>query len=338
MQNVVPFQELQPGKRANEWKKYYLAALVIGLLLLFPFMNTSSYLINLLTEVFIFGIFAMSLDLILGFTGMASLGHAAFFGLGAYAAGIVAVRYSPDLFITLPAAVLVAALAALLVGLLALRTSGVYFLMLTLAFSQMFYAATFKWTWLTGGSDGLAGIPRPVLPFGGDSVINFFDSTNFYLLTLAVFLASYFLLWRIIHSPFGQVLIGIRENEKRMLAIGYETRKFKLASFVIAGAFGGVAGALNAFYIGYASPQDLFWAMSGQVLVMVIMGGAGTLIGPLLGAGLFLMLQNVVSSYTERWPIIMGAIFITFVLAAPKGMVGIYGKVAEKVRCRLWKH
>ncbi|MHB8984022.1 MAG: branched-chain amino acid ABC transporter permease [Carboxydocellales bacterium] len=336
MQNVVPIQELQPGKRT--WKKRYVIIPVIGLLLLLPFMNTSSYVVNLMTEVFIFGIFAMSLDLILGYTGMASLGHAAYFGLGAYAAGIVAVRFSPNLFIALPAAIGVATVAALIVGLLALRTSGVYFLMLTLAFSQMFYAVTFKWTWLTGGSDGLAGIPRPVLPFGGEQLVDFINSTNFYLLTLVVFLVCYFILWRIIHSPFGQVLVGIRENEKRMSAIGYETKRFKLASFVIAGAFGGVAGAFNAFYNGYASPQDLFWAMSGQVLVMVVMGGYGTLIGPVLGAGFFLLLQNVVSSYTERWPIIMGVIFISFVMAAPKGMVGIYEMVSRKVGDLIWKH
>lgn len=307
----------------------------IIVLLIYP-MFGSNYGQNILAEVMIFAIFAMSLDLLLGYTGLPSLGHATFFGLGSYTASIIAMQYSPNILVTLILGILVASVAAVLIGALSIRASGVYFLMLTMAFSQMFYAIAYRWGWLTGGSDGLFGVPRPEF-----LNINFYNTTNFYYLVAILFIFSYFALKQIVKSPFGQVLVGIRENEHRMRAVGYNVRTFKLASFVLAGAFGGLAGVLNSYFIGYTSPYDFYWAASGYIMIMVIIGGAGTLIGPIMGAGLFLIMQNVVSSYTERWPTIMGIVFIFFVMAARRGIYGILESIndflAEKWRWWPWQ-
>ncbi len=294
-----------------------MIVLVLVLLVLFPLLP-SSYALGVLTDVLIFGLFAMSLDLLLGYTGLVSFGHAAFFGVGAYVAGIVGIYGGPEIYFTLPAAIIAAALAALVIGFFSIRTAGVYFLMLTLAFSQMVYAAAFKAPF-AGGSNGLAGIPRPTLGFG----LGFADSIAFYYLVLAIVLASYWTLARLVASPFGKSLRGIKENESRMRSVGYNVQRYKLAAFVIAGAFAGLAGALRAQFNFFVAPDTLYWTTSGIALVMVIIGGAGTLIGPALGAALVQVLQNLISSYTERWPLLLGAVFILFVLYAPKGMIGL---------------
>jgi branched-chain amino acid transport system permease protein len=299
---------------------FLLPVALLGLLV-FPFVSPSIYFQNVLTEVLIFGIFAMSLDLLIGYTGLTSFGHAAFFGIAAYTAGIVATSYTNNIVVTLLAGVASAGLLALPVGALAIRSLGIYFLMLTLAFSQMVFAAAYKWTWLTGGPNGLAGIPRPTLGVGQ---VEFASVTSFYYLVLAFFVASYLLLRRIVASPLGTGFVGIRENESRMRAIGYNTWLVKLAAFVIAGLFGGLAGVLFSYFNGFVSPSDVYWTTSGLVMVMVIIGGAGTLVGPVLGAALVLILQNIVSSQTDRWPLIMGATFIFFVLVARRGIAGIY--------------
>lgn len=304
----------------------WLLGLVLLLLVVFPWLPFS-YAQAVLTDVLIFGLFAMSLDLLLGYTGLVSFGHAAFFGVGAYVAGLVGIHVGPELYLTFPAAIAAAAVTALVIGFFSIRTSGVYFLMLTLAFSQMVYAAIFKAP-LTGGSNGLAGIPRPTLGFGP----SLGDSTVFYYLVLIVFGLSYWLLTRLVGAPFGRSLRGIKENDSRMRAVGYSVQRYKLAAFVIAGAFAGAAGALRAYFNFFIAPDTLYWTTSGTALVMVIIGGAGTLLGPVLGAGLVLVLQNLISSYTERWPLLLGAIFILFVLRAPNGLMGILDRVAGETR------
>lgn len=316
--------------RATGRSTLVLGLAAIGVLLAFPYITPTVYLQNVLTEVLIFGIFAMSLDLLIGYTGLISFGHAAFYGVGAYAAGIVATRYTDNLFVTLAAGVAVAGLLAVAVGALSIRSSGIYFLMLTLAFSQMVYAAAWKWTWLTGGSNGLAGIPRPTLGLAGFEP--FSTPTGFYYLVLVFFLGSYALLRRIVASPLGHSFVGIRENESRMAAIGYHTYRVKLASFVIGGLFAGLAGALFSYYNGFVSPHDVTWTVSGHAMIMVIIGGVGTLVGPVFGAAFFLILQNVVSSQTDRWPLIMGLAFIFFVLVARRGIAGIYQDAADLAR------
>ncbi len=309
----------QTQSRASRRSTLVSGLTVLATLLVFPFVVPSVYLQNVITEVLIFGIFAMSLDLLIGYTGLVSFGHAAFFGVAAYTAAIVATRYSDNLLATLAAGVVAAGLLAVPTGGLAIRSSGIYFLMLTLAFSQIVYAAAWKWTWLTGGSNGLAGVPRP--KFGG---FDFSSPATFYYLVLVFFVATFLALRRLVSSPLGHSFIGVRENESRMQAIGYDVWRIKLASFVIAGLFGGLAGALFSYYNGFVSPHDVYWSVSGHVMIMVIIGGAGTLVGPVLGAAFFLIVQNVVSSQTDRWPLIMGLAFIFFVLAARRGIVGMY--------------
>lgn len=300
------------------------AAAGVGLLAAAPLV-TSPFALNTLSEILIFGLFAMSLDLLLGYTGLVSFGHAAFFGVGGYAAAIVGLRWTPSLLATLPAALVASAVAAVVVGWLSVRTSGVYFLMLTLAFSQMLYAAAHKWESLTQGSNGLAGVPRPAIPG-----LDLADPVQFYYFTAAVVLAAGWLLRRIVESPFGRVLVGVRENEARLQAVGCCTRNYKVGAFTLAGMFAGLSGALYVYYSGFISPHEMYWTQSGSVLVMVVVGGAGTLVGPAFGAGLMLALQNFASSYTERWPMVMGLVFIGFVLLAPEGFAGLWRRLLKR--------
>lgn len=305
---------------AGRWGGRALRAswVIAGLaLVLLPFAHIR-YLTSTLTEVLIFALFAMSLGLLVGYAGLVSLGHAASFGTAAYAVGLVSTRMSPALLLTLPAGVATGTLAALVIGVFALRATGVYFLMLTLAFAQMAFAVAHQWSWLTGGTNGLSGIPRPAIlgvDLGG--------AVPFYYLVLLFVGAAAAALSRIIGSPFGAALVGIRENEPRMRAMGFDTFRLKLAAFVLAGAAAALSGALYAYYNGFVSPDELYWTRSGEVLVMVLLGGAGTLIGPAIGAAVVLILQNLASSFTERWTMILGAAFILVVLVAPSGLAGL---------------
>jgi branched-chain amino acid transport system permease protein len=282
----------------------------------------SRFAVTTATEILIFALFAMSLDLLVGYTGLVSLGHAAFFGIAAYVVALLDGSGITHLAVTLPAAVAAGTAAAAIVGLFALRTTGVYFLMLTLAFAQMAYAVAHQWASLTGGTNGLSGIPRPYVPgldLGG--------AVPFYYLVLVLGGVAAAALARIVTSPFGAALAGVRENESRMRAMGYNTFRLKLAAFVIAGAAASLSGALYAYYNGFVSPDTLYWTTSGQVLVMVLLGGAGTLAGPAAGAAAVLLLQNIAGSYTERWTLIVGAAFIAVVLSAPRGLAGGWARL-----------
>jgi len=289
-------------------------AVLVAAIAAFP-LFMGSYPVKLLQEILIFGLFAMSLDLLMGYTGMVSFGHSTFFGIGAYVAALALVK-SPGLTsaLLLPAAV--AAVGALVIGYFSIRVSGVYFIMLTLAFSQMFYAVAFQNAFL-GAEDGLVGIPRPTVAGWSIGSLGRFHA---YLIAIEGLLALF--LWRVTRSPFGHVLRGIHENEARMQAVGYPVRRYKLAAFVIAGTVAGIAGALYTQFQGSVSPDAFFWTTSGQALLMVIIGGTGTLGGAMLGAAAFILLQSLVSSYTERWMLILGVTFVLLVLFAPGGIVG----------------
>jgi branched-chain amino acid transport system permease protein len=293
-----------------------VALLVLAAMIAFPFM-VPSYPRQLVAEIYIFAIFAMSLDLLLGYTGLMSLGHAAFFGLGAYTVTILAAQFDVNAWIGVVAGVGVAGLGAALIGFFCVRTTGISFLMLTLAFSQLIYSVALKWRDLTGGSDGIAMPDRP--SFFGMSLS---DSLTLYFMALLFFVLAYLGLQRLLQSPLGRAFVGIRENEPRMLAIGYRTRAYKLLSFVIAGSFAGFAGGLYAIFNTFISPDAMYWTASGDVLIMVMLGGAGTLIGPMIGTGLFLLMKNVVSSYSEHWMLIIGVVFITCVMFFPGGIWG----------------
>ncbi|MDQ4078321.1 MAG: branched-chain amino acid ABC transporter permease [Chloroflexota bacterium] len=309
--------------RRNWWR--ILLALIA---LVYPLVVRSYYL-SLGIEVLIFAIFAMSLDLLLGYTGLASFGHAAFFGLGSYILAFAAIGLTANLFVTIPLVLLGTAIGALIIGFFALRTVGIYFLMITLAAAQMLFSIAIRWSAVTGGSDGLTGIPLPRISVGALSY-TFASRESYYYLVLLLFLLSWWLMRRIVDSPFGWTLRGIRENEQRMLALGYNTFRYKVAVFVIGGAFAGVAGALLTHFFWHATPETLYWTTSGQVLIMLIVGGTGTLAGPILGAAMLRLLPNFASTYTERWQTILGLVLILFVLFAPKGIMGLIRRYQER--------
>lgn len=291
-----------------------LAVALVAALAAFP-LFAGNYPVKLLQEILIWGVFAMSLDLLMGYAGMVSFGHSAFFGVGGYVAALALLKSpGPVSALLLPAAA--AALAALVIGFFSIRVSGVYFIMLTLAFSQMFYAVTFQAAWL-GAEDGISGVPRPAA-LGVDTGRPF--QFHLYLVTLAALAAV--ALWRIVRSPFGRVLRGIHENEPRMEAVGYAVSRYKLLAFVIAGTVAGLAGSLYTQQVGSITPDAFLWTTSGEALLMVIIGGTGTLGGAVLGAAAFILLQSLVSSYTERWMLILGLTFVLLVLFAPGGIVG----------------
>ncbi len=319
---------MSEGSTARRTGAVILIAVVIAALALLPLWGPR-YLISIAAEVFIFGIAGLSLNLLLGYTGLVSLGHAAFFAMGGYAAGLVARGLSTSFWLTMPVGILAAGALALLVGIFALRTTAVTFLMITLAVGQMLYALAIKWRGVTGGSDGLIGIPRPT-GFGVEM-----DATRMYWLALVLCLAVFWLLRRILAAPFGRTLVGIRENEGRLQALGCNVRAYKLASFVLAGGLAGLAGVLFAHFNGFVSPSEVHWQRSGQLLIMIIIGGVDSLVGPLLGAFVVVLIQDLVSSYTMRWMTIMGLLFVGFVLVARGGLVGLWRGLARGVGDRM---
>jgi branched-chain amino acid transport system permease protein len=294
-----------------------LAGAAVALALL-P-LAVSSYQLGLVTKVLIFAIFAMSLDLVLGYAGLPSLGHAAYFGVGAYTVGLLALRVTPNFWLGFGAGLAAAAGTAALFGLLALRTRGSYFLMITLALAQVVWGIAFGWRGFTGGDDGLPGVPRPAagLPW------SFADGGRFYYLVLVVFALAAAALALVVRSPFGRALVGIRESERRMAMLGYHTWRYKYVAFVLAGLFAGVAGNLFVYYNGFVSPAYLSVVLSATVLIMVILGGAGTLVGPVVGSAAIVLLENVVSAHTQRWLLVLGSIYVAVTLFAPAGLVGL---------------
>ena len=305
-----------------------IALLVILIAIAYPSF-VKSYYRSLMTEVLIFAIFAMSLDLLLGYTGLPSFGHAAFFGLGAYTAAFIAsnnmraLDLTSNLFVTLPAVIIVTALFGLIIGYFAIRTSGIYFLMITLAAAQMLFSVASRWSNVTGGSDGMSGVQNIVVGIGPMSYEFSAFRPDFYYLVLGFAVIVWLILRGIVNSPFGWTLQGIRENESRMKALGYNTFRFKLAAFVIAGACAGVAGLLSAHFFKNATPISLSLNTSGEAMIALIIGGAGTLAGPIIGSAVVKMFPLIVSSYIERWRMVEGFLFIAFVLFAPNGVLGM---------------
>jgi branched-chain amino acid transport system permease protein len=283
------------------------------------------FVVSIAAEVFIFGIAAMSLNLLLGYTGLVSMGHAAFFAFGGYAAGLVAKNVTTSFWITTPAGIAAAAALALIIGLFALRTAAVTFLMITLAVGQMLYALAIKWRPVTGGSDGLISIPRPT----GFGVA--MDGPRLYLVALALCVVVWWLLRRILNAPFGRTLIGIRENEGRMRALGCDVQAYKLAAFVLAGGLAGLAGVLFTQFQGFISPSEVHWYRSGQLLIMIVIGGVDSVIGPLLGSFVVVAVQDWLSSKTMRWMTYLGLLFIGSVLVGRGGLIGLW-RWAARVR------
>jgi branched-chain amino acid transport system permease protein len=307
---------LTGARRALPW-------LALVLLLALPAFAGKFYL-DLFAKIMIMAVFAMSLDLLVGATGLVSLGHAAFFGLASY----VVVFAAPDaytaasLWTSLPLAIAASALLALGIGALALRTRGVYFIMVTLAFSQLVYFV-FHDTKLGGGSDGVYLYAKPGANLFGWPLLDFADSRQFYYAMLAILLAVFAFLRLLLASRFGHALAGIRSNEQRMRALGYNTYAYKLAAFTLAGALAAVPGYFAAVQFGFVNPEMLSWHQSANVLLMVILGGSGTRFGAIVGAFAFILLEDAFSMATKHWLLLMGGFVILAVMLLPSGLTGL---------------
>jgi branched-chain amino acid transport system permease protein len=294
---------------------------VLGLLALVPVyaaLSGNYFLLSLFTRIVILAMAAVSLNLIMGFGGMVSFGHAAYLGIGGYVIGILAKEGVNSGFVQWPLALAVSALFALAVGALSLRTRGVYFIMITLAFAQMVYYVAIGLD-RYGGDDGLTIYKRS--QFG--ELINLSNKTAFYYLCFVLLLATIYLVWRIVNSRFGLLIQGARSNDRRMRAIGFPTYRYKLTCFVIAGTICGLAGALLANHTDFISPAVMHWTRSGDLIVMAVLGGMGTVLGPMLGALALLVLEEALSGVTEYWQIIIGPIFLLVVLFARGGIDGL---------------
>ena len=301
----------------------------------FPLAGSTFYT-QLITKIMIMAIFAMSLDLLVGYTGLVSFGHAAFFGLAGYALALMVPKYeAASLWWTLPAAMAVCAAFALVTGALVLRTRGIFFIMVTLAFAQMVFFV-FHDTKLGGGSDGIYIYNKPHLKLGEATLLDLEKLDHFYYLVLALLVVAFLVLRRMLGSTFGHALVGIKVNEHRMRALGFPAFRYKLAAYVVSGALAGMAGYLAAVQFGFVNPEIISWHQSGAVLMMVILGGMGTLYGPMIGAFAFVLMQEIFSNqawfgaYAKHWQLAMGITIILVALYLPQGLAGLLQKVGRK--------
>jgi len=317
-------QTMQTSRSATT--NWIAAAVVTVLLFMLPFVlakfgRPGEYWIWVTTEMIINALFAMSLNLILGYGGMVSFGHAAFFGVGAYTVALLMMKIGLPLYVALPAAPIMGAIAAAVIGWFCVRLIGLYFAILTLAFGQLLYMVAFQWRDLTGGDDGIHGIPRP----------EFLGPINYYLLCLIIFLACFFLMRMIVNSSFGLSIRTIRENMERAKFIGINVRRYQWINFIIAGAFAGLAGGLLAELNRFAQTEALHWSKSADPILGSLVGGMYSLVGPAIGSTvltfLHIFLQQLHSSMVEMWAIILGVILLLVVLFAPGGVVGIFNRV-----------
>lgn len=309
------------------WIKIAATVAALAFLLAAPSLLNSFYL-RVLGEVLIFGMLAMSINILLGFTGLATLGQAALFGVGTYVVGYMTTKMGQPIYVTVPAGILGTLFVAAIFGLMAIRTSEIYFLMITLAQGMIIWGLAFRWNSITNAENGIRGISRPEF---------LAQYSSYYYLVLAVLLVVLALIYRIVNSPFGLTLKGIRESEKRMRTLGYNVALHKYLGFLVAGFFAGLAGSLYAFHNNFVSPTTVEFARSAQALLMVILGGAGTMLGPLLGSLVITLGQHQLSLYTDRWPMIMGAIFVITILAAPDGFVGAWRRFSARLGLALAK-
>ncbi|GAB3188277.1 branched-chain amino acid ABC transporter permease [Hydrogenophaga aquatica] len=302
----------------------------------FPILGLESrdYYLQMLTQMMILAIFAMSLDLLQGVTGMVSLGHAAFFGLAGYALAFITPDSQPvSLWWSLPVAALGAGLAALVIGFFVVRTHGIYFIMVTMAFAQMVFFLFFDNKSL-GGSDGIYVYFKPSTALGGPDSGELFDLENktvFFYFTLGMLLAVYAFLRRVLFSPFGRVLAGIRVNEHRMRAMGFGTVWYKLTAFTLAGTLAGVAGYLWAAQTGFVNPELMGFHLSAHAIMMVILGGMGNFAGAVVGAFAFEYLMHVFKDMTKHWQLLMGGFIVLLVIFAPRGILGLGQSLLDKL-------
>jgi branched-chain amino acid transport system permease protein len=312
-------------------RRTFLIVSLVGLvgLIVAPFF-VSEYMLSLLSEILIFGILVSGVNLLLGYTGLVSLGHASFMGVGAYMTAVGGFLLGYPVWISMIAAVVVSFMIAYVIGLLCVRTSGVQFLLITLAFGQMLHAIAEK-TRATGGDDGMTNIPRIDLNFVG------LDADNdhvFYFFVLLLFVVAMLLLRAVVESPFGRVLVGIRENEKRMTAMGYSTFPYKALAFGISGMLAGLAGSLWVQHSFFVNPHIMTWQMSGEALLMVIIGGSQAFFGPLLGAAFYVLAKDILSGITDAYLVIFGLLFVLVVAFFQGGLAGFASKISKRLQRR----
>jgi branched-chain amino acid transport system permease protein len=288
---------------------------VLLLLLLVP-LTANTYLIYLATQILIFILFATSLNILVGYGGLVSFGHAAFFAIGGYSCAILLRTYGVPLFLAIPSAMLITAVMSAVLGYFCVRLTSHYFSMLTLAFGQLVWAVAFKWREVTGGDDGFLRVMLP--DFIG-------TPSTFYFFTFVIVVVAMAALWVVAHSPFGRTLMAIRENETRAGFLGVNTKLIQLIGFVLAGSFAGLAGTLYALFNRSIFPVTAWWLQSAEVLIMVVLGGIGSFFGPAIGAAALILLNRFALQVTEYWPALLAVVLIATLFFFPKGIVGLFG-------------
>ena len=318
----------------TRWMPWGLPLLVAAALVV-PALGSRFYTF-LANDVLIWALFATSLNLLVGYTGLVSFGHAAYFGIGAYTTGILMKKLGASFLLALPAAGLLAGAIALVFGFFCVRLTRIYFAMLTLAFAQIVWAICFKWNEVTGGEQGMPEIPYPSLDWMARLPLlrDLRTSDHFYLVCVVIVALCLWLLRRVVGSPFGRMLTTIRENAERAEFIGVNVRRYELAAFVLAGAFAGLAGGLFGIFNRGVFPDFAYWTKSSEVLIMTLLGGMGTFYGPALGALVLILLNQQIVSYTEYWPFVLGAILIVLLFVFPGGLAGAAGTLAHRLRRR----
>ncbi|HEY1260447.1 MAG TPA: branched-chain amino acid ABC transporter permease [Stellaceae bacterium] len=279
------------------------------------------------SKVLVYGIATMGLNLLLGFTGGLSFGQAAYFGLGAYGAGMALKYLAPSTPLAIIVGTLAGGLAATILGPLVMRRRGIYFAMITIAIGQLFYFVAVRWNNVTGGEDGLAGFTRQPLRLGALEIP--LTATNFYYLVLFCFTISVAIMWTLLQSPLGHAWVGIRENRRRMEFLGIRADRYVWAAFAVAGFVTALAGSLNALLFNFTSPQDLHWILSGDFVIMIVLGGMRSFWGPLVGVVIFVVAQDYLSSVTGNWMTFIGLIFVLIVLLFPDGLLGVVSRRAR---------
>jgi branched-chain amino acid transport system permease protein len=315
--------------RTASWpRRYGIPLLLWGALIALPWwLPLVGGYSALGSKILVFGLATMGLNILFGFTGGLSFGQAAYFGIGAYGAGLTLKYLAPSTPLAIVVGTLAAGLAAAILGPLVMRRRGIYFAMITIAIGQLFYFIAVRWNTVTGGEDGLAGFERQPIHFGRMTLA--LDQTRFYYLVLVCFTVGVILMRILLRSPLGHTWVAIRENRRRMEFLGVRTDLYVWAAFAIAGLITGLAGTLNALLFNFTSPQDLHWILSGDFVMMIVLGGMRNFWGPLLGTAIFVVAQDYLSSITGNWMTFIGLIFVGIVLLFPKGLLGMAGRLKE---------
>ncbi|SHJ43875.1 amino acid/amide ABC transporter membrane protein 2, HAAT family [Malonomonas rubra DSM 5091] len=301
----------------NRW---FGPAVLTVLLLLAPLL-ISTYSTMILSEILIMGLMAISFNLLLGYTGLLSFGQGAFFGLGGYCAALMLQAGYQNLFLLLLVGMLISLLAALVVGFFSVRLDEIFFAMITLGFGMLFFSVAHNWLDVTGGSDGLPVFVLPSLNLFGTE-LTFYDPLNMYYLVFSIVLVGVVLLWLIVHSPFGLILKAMRENKQRVSFVGGNVQLLRIVAFAISGAFTGLAGVLFCLFNSMATPEFMHWSFSAKPVIMSIIGGTGVFLGPLFGAGIFFLLEQVIILFTENWMLFLGIVLVPIVIFFPQGVFG----------------